>query len=122
MEKQTYDSMKWLADSMIDNFPGCILRISYAGTRMDLEYVSDGIERVTGYTREEYEEGFRKSAAAHLETAGEIWGKEFLEEALHTGNGLRREFEFIGKNGESRWVEVRSSLVKHTEEKTEKKV
>ncbi len=117
MEKVTLDSIKWLADSMIDNFPGCILRIAYINEAMELEYVSEGIEKIIGYTADEYRANFSRFAVEHVDPEDIVWGKEFLEEAFRTGKGLRREYAIRGKDGEKRWVEVRSSLVERTEEK-----
>lgn len=116
MERETIDSIKWLADSMIDNFPGCILRISYTDESMKLEYVSDGIEKIIGYTPEEYKANFSRFAMEHVAPDDIVWGKDFLEEAFRTGKGLRREYAIRGKNGEKHWIEVRSSIVSRTEE------
>ncbi len=117
MEKETVESIKWLADSMLDNFPGCILRISYTDAAMTLDYVSDGVVKVLGYTAEEYKANFNRFAMEHVAPDDVVWGKEFLEEAFRTGKGLRREYNIRGKGGEQRWIEVRSSMVSHTEEK-----
>ncbi len=117
MEKETVENIKWLADSMLDNFPGCILRISYTDAAMTLDYVSDGVVKVLGYTAEEYKEKFSRFAMEHVAPDDIVWGKEFLEEAFRTGKDLRREYNIRGKGGEQRWIEVRSSIVSHTEEK-----
>ena len=117
MEKETADSIKWLADSMLDNFPGCILRVAYTDEAMTLEYVSDGVEKIIGYTPEEYKANFSRVAMEHVAPDDIVWGKDFLEEAFRTGKGLRREYAIRGKNGESHWIEVRSSIVSHTEER-----
>ena len=53
MGKEMTENMKWLADSMIENFPGCILRVAYTDEAMTLEYVSDGILNIIGFTPEE---------------------------------------------------------------------
>ena len=116
MEKEMADNIKWLADSMIDNFPGCILRVSYTDEAMTLDYVSDGIERVTGYTPEEYRANFTRLAINHVQPDNDVWGKDFLDEAFGSGKGLRREYSIRRKNGESHWIEVRSAIVSQTVE------
>ena len=83
MEKDNNDKMKWLADSMIDNFPGCIMRISYTNDEMQVEYVSDGIEKIAGMSPEEYKANFQRYAKELVGPEETIWGKAFLDEALH---------------------------------------
>ena len=117
MDNETANSMQWIADSMLDNFPGCILRIAYTDEAMKLEYVSDGITKILGYTQEEYKANFNRLAMDHVAPDDVVWGKEFLEEAFRTGKGLRREYAIRRKDGERRWIEVRSSIVSRTEEK-----
>lgn len=116
MEKGT-ESNNWLADSMLDNFPGCIMRVAYTDEEMKLEYVSEGVERIFGETPEEYKVKMNRLAMGHVATDSAIWGKEFLEEAFRTGRGLRKEYAIQRKDGERRWIEVRSTIASWTEEK-----
>ena len=116
MERESVENIKWLADSMINNFPGCIIRVVYTDEEMHMEYVSDGIERILGETPEEYKARINRLATGHVASDSVLWGKEFVEEALRTGEGLRREYAIRKKNGEKHWIEVRSSVVSHTEE------
>ncbi len=117
MEKEKVDSIKWLADSMLDNFPGCILRVVYTDEKMWMEYISEGAERIFGESPESYKAKINRLAEGHVATDSPAWGRDFLEEAFRTGKGLRKEYEIYDKNGETRWVEVRSSIVSRTEEK-----
>lgn len=118
MEKETVQKNNWLANSMLDNFPGCIMRVVYTDKKMWMEYVSEGIERIFGETAEEYRARINHFAEGHVASDSAIWGKEFLEEAYRAGQGLRREYAVCGKGGERRWIEVRSSIVSRTEEET----
>lgn len=115
MEKETVDNMKWLANSMIENFPGCILRIFYGKGSMRLEYVSEGVTKIFGYTPEEYTDRFNHYAE-FAEEDNIVWGKDFLEEASKSGSGLRKEYPVRDKFGERHWIEVRSTIVSQTEE------
>ncbi len=117
MEKGTEDSLKWLADSMLDNFPGCIMRVAYTDERTWMEYVSEGVERIFGETPEEYRTKINRLAARCSAADSAVLGKEFLEEAFRTGKSLRREYVIPRKDGERLWVEVRSSIVSRTEDK-----
>ncbi len=115
MEKE--DSIKWVADSMIKNFPGCIMRVVYTDEDMELEYVSEGVERIFGEAPEEFKAKINHLAMGHVATDSAIWGKDFLEEAFRTGKGLRREYAIHRNDGERHWIEVRSSIISWTEEK-----
>jgi len=116
MEKENIEKMKWLADSMIDNFPGCIMRVSYTNDDMKLEYVSDGIKKIAGLSPEEYTANFQRYAKEMVGPNETIWGKAFLDEALQTGRGLRKEYDILDVNGERHWIEVRSTLVSRTDD------
>lgn len=111
MERESVEKIKWLADSMLDNFPGCIMRVVYTDEEMWMEYISEGVERIFGETPEEYRKKINNAAAGHVAADSAVWGKEFVEEAIRTGRGLRREYTITGKSGELRWIEVRSTIV-----------
>lgn len=111
MERESVEKIKWLADSMLDNFPGCIMRVVYTDEEMWMEYVSEGVERIFGETPEEYKKKVNNAAAGHLPTDAAVWGRDFVEEAIRTGHGLRREYAITNKAGEAHWIEVRSSIV-----------
>ncbi len=111
MERESVENIKWLADSMLSNFPGCIIRVVYTVDKMWMEYVSDGAERIFGETPEEYKNRINKLAQGHTAEESPVWGREFVEEANRTGHGLRREFIITDKNGEQRWIEIRSAVV-----------
>ena len=111
MERESVEKIKWLADSMLDNFPGCIMRVVYTDEEMWMEYVSEGVERLFGETPEAYKDKINNLARGHVATDSAIWGKEFVEEAVRTGKGLRREYLVTCKNNEKRWIEVRSTIV-----------
>lgn len=117
MGKETKENMKWLADSMIDNFPGCIMRVAYTDETMELEYVSDGILNIIGFTAEEYKENFNRITVDRVKKEDLVWDKKFLEEAFQSEKALRREYAIREKNGSSHWIEVRGSLVEQSEEK-----
>lgn len=117
MERETEENIKWLAGSMLDNFPGCIMRVVYTDEKMWMEYVSEGVERIFGETPEEYRTKINRFAIGHVATDSAIWGKDFLEEAFRTGKGLRKEYAIHGKDGTHRWIEVRSSMVSRTEDR-----
>lgn len=116
MEKENIEKMKWLADSMLDNFPGCIMRVSYTNNDMKLLYVSDGIKKIAGVGPEEYTANFHQYAKGWVDSDNTFWGKEFLDEALLTGQGLRREYSILDASGEKHWIEIRSTLVERTED------
>lgn len=111
MERESVEKIKWLADSMLNNFPGCIMRVVYANDEMWMDYVSDGVERIFGVTPEEYRNKINNSVAGKEPAADAIWGKEFVEEAIRSGRGLRREYSITNKSGDLHWIEVRSSIV-----------
>lgn len=111
MKRESVEKIKWLADSMLDNFPGCIMRVVYTDEEMWMEYVSEGVERLFGETPELYKDKINNLARGHVATDSAIWGKEFVEEAVRTGKGLRREYLVKCKDDEERWIEVRSTIV-----------
>lgn len=117
MERESVEKIKWLADSMLDNFPGCIMRVVYTDEKMWMEYVSEGVERLFGETPEAYKEKINNLAWGHVASDDVIWGKEFVEEAVRTGRGLRREYLVKCKDDEERWIEVRSTIVSCSNEK-----
>lgn len=111
MERESVEKIKWLADSMLNYFPGCIMRVVYTDEEMWMEYVSEGIERIFGETPEEYRRKVNNAASGHVATDSAIWGKEFVEEAIRSGRELRREYTITDKFGETHWIEVRSTIV-----------
>ena len=111
MKRESVEKIKWLADSMLDNFPGCIMRVVYTDEEMWMEYVSEGVERLFGETPELYKDKINNLARGHVATDSASWGKEFVEEAVRTGKGLRREYLVKCKDDEERWIEVRSTIV-----------
>jgi len=117
MGRETVDTIKWLADSMLNNFPGCIMRVVYTDEAMWMEYVSEGAERIFGESSEEYMAKVNRLAQGHVATDSLIWGKDFLEEAVRTGKGLRKEYAIHGKDGERHWIEVRSTIASRTEDR-----
>ena len=116
MGKELVENMKWLADSMLDNFPGCIARVVYTKEKMWMEYISEGAERIFGESPKEYMTKINNLAKGHVATESPMWGKDFLEEAVMTGKGLRKEYAIYGKDGERHWIEVRSSVFARTED------
>ena len=117
MEKESVENIKWLANSMLDNFPGCIMRVAYTDEDMKLEYVSEGVERIFEDTPEEYKTKINRLAMGHVASDSPVWGSDFLEEAFKTGKGLRKEYAIHKKNGKRHWIEVRSTIVSRTAEK-----
>ena len=117
MERESVEKIKWLADSMLNNFPGCIMRVVYTEKEMWMDYVSDGVERIFGVTPEEYRNKINDAVVGKEPAAAEIWGKEFVEEAIRTGRGLRREYSITNKSGDLHWIEVRSSIISWEEGK-----
>lgn len=111
MERESVEKIKWLADSMLDNFPGCIMRVVYTDEKMWMEYVSEGIERLFGDTPEIYKEKINNLCRGHVVSDSAVWGKDFVEEAVRTGKGLRKEYLVNCKDNEKRWIEVRSTIV-----------
>lgn len=117
MQNNTVENMKWVADSMLDNFPGCIMRVVYTDEKMWMEYVSGGVERIFEETPEEYKAKINRLAMGHVASDDAAWGKVFVEEAYRTGKGLRKEYAISRKNGERHWIEIRSSVEERTEER-----
>ena len=117
MGRETTEDVKWLADSMIENFPGCIMRVVYTDEAMWMEYISGGVELIFGETPKEYMEKINNLVRGHVASDNAAWGKEFVEEAFRTGKGMRREYAIFNKSGEQRWIEVRSTLVSRTVDK-----
>lgn len=103
-------------ETLVENFPGCIIRVFYSGENVSLEYVSDGIEHLTGYTSQEYKQRFKESVEGSHCSNDVIRGREFLNAAVLNGAGLRREYQIGGKDKSMRWIEVRSSIVSKAEE------
>ncbi len=116
MERETVENIKWLADSMLNNFPGCIMRVVYTDEKMWMDYVSEGVERIFGETPEEYKNKINNAARGHVASDNAIWGKDFVEEAYRTGRGMRKEYNICNKAGEQHWVEIRSSIVSRSDE------
>lgn len=116
MVKKAEEHMKWLADSMLDSFPGCIVRVVYTKDSMWMEYISEGAERIFGETPKEYMDKINKLAKGHVASDNPMWGRDFLEEAIREGNGLRKEYAIHKKSGERHWIEVRSSIASRTED------
>lgn len=116
MGKESVENMKWLADSLLDNFPGCIVRVVYTKDAMWMEYISEGAERIFGETPKDYMTKVNNLAKNHVVTDSPIWGREFLEEAVQTGQGLRKEYAITRKGGDRRWIEVRSTVASRTED------
>lgn len=105
-------------DSLVENFPGGIFRVFYNGDVVELEYISEGVTRLTGYTTEEYRaDGICKAEKdRHLLFCNEaVLKKASLEQAFYLGKGDRREYQITRKDGTKRWVELRSSVVSRSE-------
>ena len=103
-------------DSLVENFPGCIIRVFYSGTQVNLEYVSEGIRKLTGYTQEEYKQYFTYSAKEMFSDNESVRGREFLDAAIVHGKGIRKEYCISDKNGDMRWIEIRSAIVSKAED------
>lgn len=117
MGRESVENMKWLADSMLDNFPGCIMRVVYTKNAMWMEYISEGAERIFGEKPEEYKNKINNLAKGHAATDSPVWGKDFLEEAVQNGKGLRKEYAIHRNDGELHWIEVRSTIASRTDDK-----
>ena len=103
-------------DSLMENFPGCIIRVFYYRNQVTLEYVSEGITKLTGYEIEEYKNYFHYFANQVNSDKEAVKGLEFVRAARVYGKGIRKEYSFSDKNGNVRWIEVRSSIAAMAEE------
>ena len=73
MGKESVENIKWLADSLLDNFPGCIVRVVYTKDAMWMEYISEGAERIFGETPKDYMTKVNNLAKNHVVTDSPIW-------------------------------------------------
>ncbi len=103
-------------DSLVENFPGCILRVFYSAGNASLEYMSDGIKKLTGYNKEEFKEIFKGDTETGYLLKRSINEREILEFAHSGGKSIRKEICIPNKNGEKCWMEIRSSVVSKTED------
>ena len=110
----TEDDDKWPTDSIFDSFPGGIIRVSYTGDLMTLDFISEGTEQILGYSIEEFKDYFRRFSAEPASAGEPFFGKDFVSEAVHNGKELRKEYTFTGKDGKNHWIEIRSAIVSQT--------
>lgn len=104
-------------DSLVENFPGGIFRVFYNGSQTKLEYISDGVSRLTGYSKEEYivDSERRQAGERSFFYKEDVLNQESLDRALYAGKGDRKEQQITRKDGKKRWVELRSSIVSRSE-------
>jgi len=92
------------------------MRVAYTKEHMWMEYISEGAERIFGETPKEYMDKINQLAKGHVATDSPMWGRDFLEEAVKEGKGLRREYAIQRKDGERHWIEVRSTVASRSED------
>lgn len=104
-------------DSLIENIPGGILRLSYDGVDVKTEYVSDRLAALMGY-----EKNMLYTPLKEMEKEGIIFSekdikriKKALGEVLYYGEEHQSEYKLRKQNGEKVWVELRGSIVSRTE-------
>lgn len=102
-------------DSLVENFPGGILRVFYNGDQPRMEYISEVATKITGATLEM----FRKleQDKTGIATFGDAWkvAKESMDKAFYEGRGFRYEHLITRPDGKKRWAEFRSSVVSRSE-------
>ena len=101
-------------NSLLDYFPGCLVRVFYDGSSVKLEFISEGMQELVGYSREEYNKTFVDDAQLFYSEYYSVWGKDFLDAALLHDRGIRKEFH-ISKENFNRWIEVHSAVVSRSD-------
>lgn len=103
-------------DSLVENFPGGILRIFYNGDYPHTEYVSEGVVEITGIDLETYQQLEKENKEIDLFGEDE-WsiGKAAMDKAFYEGKGSRCEYLIHRLDKEVRWAEFRSSVVSRSE-------
>lgn len=110
--------MEMHLDSLVENIPGGIFRIFYNGSVKRFEYASDGFTDMIGYTVEECQEINDQMLLGNDDVLKEdvSFLNSSVEKAYLEGKGECGEYLVQCKNGKKRWVELRSSVVRRTEE------
>jgi sigma-B regulation protein RsbU (phosphoserine phosphatase) len=109
MRDQTADALR-MAEVIIDNSPAILFRRT-AGEDHQLTYVSDNV-RQTGYTAEEFmSEKITFRDIGHPDDVERV-GEEIRNYAEQDVEEYTQVYRYIRKNGEVRWVEDRTSVVR----------
>lgn len=99
-------------DSLVENIPGGIFRVYYDGDSPSVEYVSDMVLEMLGYTREDYEDLCRgKQQGFRIFKEHE---NKLLEEVMNARRGQPIEsqaYKLTRKDGTCIWIDLRAAIV-----------
>jgi diguanylate cyclase (GGDEF)-like protein/PAS domain S-box-containing protein len=93
---------EWL-DSLVANVPGAIYRCAFKSD-WEMEFMSDGIEQITGYPASEFigNEARTYASVIHPDDAAGV--EEEVEACVARGEPFILEYRVIGSTGEAHWV------------------
>jgi len=95
--------------TLIDNVPGIVFR-NRAGDDWPMEFVSEGCEELTGYTRDELENEVRwERRVIHPDERGEVFDRAVR--ALEEDGRFEDTYRIVTKDGEVKWVNERAEAV-----------
>ncbi len=94
--------------ALIENMPSIVCR-GYADGSM--EFFDDRIERLTGYSREDFYSRRVKLFDLFIDREEIEPAKETFKQALKSGGYYKREYRIRSKNGDILWIEGRGRVV-----------
>ena len=89
--------------SLIFNLPGCIYRIS-PHKELVIDFVSDGIEALTGWTAAEFQADAERLHRACVGDEVVLWKRQRMEAAVAAQTSFELEYELVRRDGVRLWV------------------
>lgn len=109
IEKELQESRRQLS-SLMNSLPGMAYRCRNDALRT-MEFVSEGCHLLTGYTKEDFEQGDRVSYAELVHPQDRASVAEALDKAKSGPGGYTLEYRIVRPSGEERWVWERGHAV-----------
>ncbi|MDD4692395.1 PAS domain-containing protein, partial [Eubacterium aggregans] len=94
------------ADHLINSIPGGIAIYRLVGNCLKTQYFSDGVAKLTGYSRGEYAKIIADDATALLYDADKRRLLSSATTALKSGHSIDKIYRFYHKNGSLIWVRM----------------
>jgi diguanylate cyclase (GGDEF)-like protein/PAS domain S-box-containing protein len=100
---------EWL-ESLVANVPGAIYRCAFKSD-WEMEYMSDGIEQITGYPASQFIGNQARSYASVIHPADRSPVEEEVEACVARRESFILEYRVLNSDGEVRWVHEQGRAV-----------
>jgi two-component system, cell cycle response regulator len=100
---------EWL-ETLVANVPGAIYRCAFASD-WDMEFMSDGIEPITGYPASDFIGNHARTYASVIHPDDRLAVEQEVDEAVEKHEPFTLEYRVVTKDGDVRWVHEQGQAV-----------